>query len=113
MHQPIQIAGTDVWLDGEGPHTVVMLHGWPDSPALWDSSVAALKAGYRCVRFHLPGYQLEKPSQPMSVVDTTDLIRTIVDTVSPVQPVTGLPVRLRICCPSPASGGAGDRCRHR
>jgi len=88
MHQPIQIAGTDVWLDGEGPHTVVMLHGWPDSPALWDSSVAALKAGYRCVRFHLPGHQLGKPSQPLSVVDTTDLIRTIVDTVSPVQPVT-------------------------
>ena len=88
MSQPTQIADTDVWVDGEGPHTVVMLHGWPDSPALWDSSVDALQESYRCARFHLPGYALGKLSQPMSVADTTDLIKTIVDAVSPIEPVT-------------------------
>lgn len=88
MNNSFQIAGVDVCLEGAGSHTVVMLHGWPDSPALWNSSVEALRSGYRCVRFHLPGYDLEKPSQPMSVVDTTDLIRAIVDGVSPHEPVT-------------------------
>jgi pimeloyl-ACP methyl ester carboxylesterase len=88
MNQPIQIAGVDVWLEGEGPHTVVMLHGWPDSPALWDSAVDSLKDNYRCVRFHLPGYQLCKPSRPLSVRDTTELISAIVDAVSPMEPVT-------------------------
>ena len=88
MNKPIKVAGIDVWLEGEGPHTVVMLHGWPDSPALWDSSVEVLKSGYRCVRFHLPGYQLGTPSQPLSVVGATTLINAVVDAVSPMEPVT-------------------------
>ena len=37
--------------------TLVFLHGWPDSPALWDSQTNALaREGYRCVSIPLPGY---------------------------------------------------------
>lgn len=28
------IDGTEVMLEGEGPHTLVLIHGWPDTPAL-------------------------------------------------------------------------------
>ncbi len=38
-----------VWEEGEGP-TVVLLHGWPDTSALWDLVAPALVArGYRVV----------------------------------------------------------------
>jgi pimeloyl-ACP methyl ester carboxylesterase len=33
-----------------------MLHGWPDTHRLWDAQVEALKSGYRCVRFTMPGF---------------------------------------------------------
>ena len=68
MTQTLTVQDIEVLIDGEGP-TVVMLHGWPDSPALWDESVAALQDGYRCVRFALPGYDLRRPPRPVSVND--------------------------------------------
>lgn len=87
MQDRLTIEGLDVSLDGAGP-TVVMLHGWPDSPALWDSTVAALRDGYRCVRFALPGYDLSQPPRPVSVDQMCALIASVVDTVSPDEPVT-------------------------
>ena len=33
---------TEVHLSGRGQHTIVMLHGWPDSYRLWDGMVEAL-----------------------------------------------------------------------
>ncbi len=33
----ITIKDIDVYLDGDGPQTLVMLHGWPDSHHLWDT----------------------------------------------------------------------------
>ncbi len=50
------IAGLDVTLEGDGARTVVMLHGWPDTQALWAPQVAALRTHARCVRFTLPGF---------------------------------------------------------
>ena len=88
MNNPLQIDDVDVLVEGDGPHTVMMLHGWPDTFALWDSTVAALRDGYRCVRFNLPGYDLRKPPRPMSVAAVNGLIRKIVDAVSPHQSVT-------------------------
>jgi cis-3-alkyl-4-acyloxetan-2-one decarboxylase len=43
-------------VEGSGPSTIVMIHGWPDTHRLWDAQVAALKDRYRCVRFTLPGF---------------------------------------------------------
>lgn len=88
MSTPFQIDGMDVWVEGEGPHTVVMLHGWPDTLALWDSTVAALRDGYRCVRLSLPGYDLGQPPRSVSVAAISGLIRRVADAVSPHQPVT-------------------------
>jgi pimeloyl-ACP methyl ester carboxylesterase len=81
------VKGLSVQVDGQGP-AVVLLHGWPDSPALWDDTVAALRDAYRCVRFPLPGYDLTQPARPVSVDQMCELIGAVVDAVSPQEPVT-------------------------
>jgi cis-3-alkyl-4-acyloxetan-2-one decarboxylase len=88
MNNSLQIDDVDVLVEGAGAHAVVMLHGWPDTPALWDDTVAALRDGYRCVRFCLPGYDLTRPPRPVSVDAMCGLVRKIVDAVSPHEPVT-------------------------
>ena len=81
------IQGLTVTSDGQGP-CLVFLHGWPDSPALWDATVAALQDRYRCVRFSLPGYDLSQPPRPVSVDAMCGLVNAVVDAVSPDAPVT-------------------------
>lgn len=82
------IDDVDVFIDGRGAHTLVMVHGWPDTPALWDATVAAFSEHFRCVRFHLPGFDLAKGPRPASVDELCELMRRIVDAVSPDDPVT-------------------------
>lgn len=87
MQHRLNVQGLDVTLDGEGP-VVVMLHGWPDSPALWNDTVAGLRDGYCCVRFALPGFDLSQPPRPVSVDEMCALVGAVVDAVSPTEPVT-------------------------
>jgi len=87
MPTTLDVQGLKVHIEGNGP-TVVMLHGWPDTLALWDDTVAALSDGYRCVRFSLPGYDLAQPPRPVSVNQMSELIGAVVDAVSPDEPVT-------------------------
>lgn len=84
----VSIQGVEIHFEGDHPRTVVMLHGWPDSHRLWDTTVAALKHRYCCVRFTLPGFDLSGAPRPTSLADMTELLRTIVDEVSPGVPVT-------------------------
>jgi pimeloyl-ACP methyl ester carboxylesterase len=83
----IEVQEVAVRIEGSGP-TVVMLHGWPDSPALWDRTVADLCDRFRCVRFALPGFDLSRPARPLSVDAMSALIAAVVDAVSPDEPVT-------------------------
>lgn len=88
----MEVDGSEVQVEGQGPHTLVMAHGWPDTPALWDPLVAQLlsrpDAGLRCVRFHLPGNDLRRGRRPMTLAQMTAHFAAIVDAVSPNQPVT-------------------------
>jgi cis-3-alkyl-4-acyloxetan-2-one decarboxylase len=84
----LTIDGVDIFIEGDGPSTVVMLHGWPDTHLLWDSTVEVLKAQHRCVRFTLPGFDLAHPQRATSLAQMTQLIGKIVDAVSPGQRVT-------------------------
>ena len=86
MSTTLQVQDLNVTIDGDGP-TLVMLHGWPDSPAVWDEAVASLSERYRCVRFPLPGYDLNKPPRPVSVDQMCALVGAVVDVVSPNEPV--------------------------
>ncbi len=87
MSPTCTIQGVDVFVEGEGAHTLVMVHGWPDDLRLWDSTVQALKGRYRCVRFTLPGFDLSKPPRPVALADMTSLIHAIADFASPNAPV--------------------------
>ena len=84
----LTVQGIDIFIEGDGPHTVLMIHGWPDTHRLWDGTVEALKAQYRCVRFTLPGFDPSKPPRATSLADMTALFGAIVQAVSPGQPVT-------------------------
>jgi cis-3-alkyl-4-acyloxetan-2-one decarboxylase len=82
------IDGVEILMDGDGPHTVLMQHGWPDTHRLWDNTVNALKTQHRCVRFTLPGFNVAQPARATSLSQMCDLLTQIIDTVSPGQPVT-------------------------
>ena len=84
---PLILRDVARFVEGEGADTLVMIHGWPDTHRLWDSSVKALEPFFRCVRFTLPGYDLEKPPRATSLAQMTTLIADIVDAVSPARPV--------------------------
>ncbi len=82
------VQGTDVYVDGQGPQTLVMIHGWPDTYHLWDGTVAALQTHYRCVRFTLPGFEGPRKEPARTLADLTALLLAIVDKASPGEPVT-------------------------
>lgn len=89
MIQPQRVIDdVEIFVEGDGPQTIVMIHGWPDNYRLWDDVVLGLKDQYRCVRFTLPGFDTNKLARPTSLARMTVLFSQIVDAVSPGQPVT-------------------------
>lgn len=82
------VAGTPVFSEGDGEETLVMLHGWPDTHRIWDKQVAHFRAGYRCVRFDLPGFAAANSGKGYSLDDVIASIRRVVDAVSPDKKVT-------------------------
>lgn len=82
------IAGLDVTIEGAGARTVVMVHGWPDTEALWAPQVAALRTHVRCVRFTLPGFDRDHPHRVYGLDEIVATMKKIVDAVSPNRPVT-------------------------
>lgn len=81
----LSVQGTEVWLQGQGD-VILMLHGWPDTRALWDGTVTALQDRFTCARLTLPGYE----SGPLatSLDDMCSLLAQVVDRISPEQAVT-------------------------
>jgi pimeloyl-ACP methyl ester carboxylesterase len=66
-----------VIVEGQGSKTIVMIHGWPDTHRLWDSTVEGLKADYRCVRFTLPGFD----AGPKRAIPFDELMACLLDVV--------------------------------
>lgn len=81
------IAGVDVHEEGQGNQVIAMIHGWPDTYRLWDAQVEALKSQYRCVRFTLPGFEPNSQRRAYSLLETIDIIRQVIESVSPDRPV--------------------------
>ena len=65
-------------VEGAGPKTIVMIHGWPDTERLWDGQMPALTDRYRCVRFTLPGFDLTEPRRAYSLDEVLERIRSVV-----------------------------------
>jgi pimeloyl-ACP methyl ester carboxylesterase len=78
-----QIDGIDIYIEGAGDETIVMIHGWPDTYRLWDAQVEAFKGRFRCVRFTLPGFDVDKPRQAYSRAQLIDTFKHIVEQTCP------------------------------
>ena len=76
------VDGVEIHIEGEGAETIVMVHGWPDTYRLWDAQVAFLKSRYRCVRFTLPGFDIDKPRRADSIDEIAEFLRRVVEHVS-------------------------------
>lgn len=73
----------DLHVEGTGPETILMIHGWPDTYRLWDQQVEFIKDRFRCVRFTLPGFEMAKPRRAYSLDELTNIIKQVVEHVSP------------------------------
>jgi pimeloyl-ACP methyl ester carboxylesterase len=80
---PQRIDGIDVFVEGDGDESIVMVHGWPDTYRLWDAQVAHFRDRYRCVRFTLPGFDIEKPRRAYSLAEMIATLERIVEQASP------------------------------
>jgi pimeloyl-ACP methyl ester carboxylesterase len=83
MNGVLEVDGIDVFVEGEGAESIVMIHGWPDTYRLWDAQVAFLKDRYRCVRFTLPGFDIAKPRRAFSLAQTMSIVEHIVERTCP------------------------------
>lgn len=89
MNTPtLQVAGTDIHVEGEGAEAIVMIHGWPDTYRLWDDQVAALKPHVRCIRFTLPGFDINQVRRAYSLDELVMFFRRVIETTCPGQKVT-------------------------
>src|SRR5437868_8864237 len=84
----LQIDGTDVHIEGEGTETIVMIHGWPDTWRLWGEQVAVLSRDFRCVRFTMPGFDIDKPRRAYSLDELVGFFQRVVEATSPGRKVT-------------------------
>ena len=87
MKKQYNIAGVDVFVEGEGLETIVMIHGWPDTYRIWSKQIHFFKKNYRCVYFTFPGFDVSQPRRAYSLAETTEILREIIDQVSPDQKV--------------------------
>lgn len=83
----LSVDGVEVLLEGTGPQTLLMLHGWPDTRSLWDGTVLALQDRYRCCRLTLPGFAPGDPRCRPTLAQVIDLLLHVVDRVCPGGPV--------------------------
>jgi cis-3-alkyl-4-acyloxetan-2-one decarboxylase len=82
------VDGVGIHVEGTGPETIVMVHGWPDTHRLWDAQVAALKDRYRCVRFTLPGFDRAHERRARTLDQLSDFLRRVCEQAAPGQKVT-------------------------
>lgn len=87
MRNEFIVSGIPVYVDGDGPDTLVMLHGWPDTHEIWEQQVQHFKHTHRCVRFTLPGFD-DPSTRGFSVSQVVEQILAVVNGVSPNSKVT-------------------------
>lgn len=86
MQKTIRVGSTDVYMEGSGPRTMVMLHGWPDTHESWRQQIDFFKSHYVCASFTMPGFDSNDHSN-YSIDDIVARLRDIVDAVSPSEKV--------------------------
>lgn len=87
MSSVVSVASLDAYIEGDGPETIVMIHGWPDTYRLWDAQAEFFKNRYRCVRFTLPGFEAAHVRHAYSLDELTSLFKQLIEHVCPRQKV--------------------------
>ncbi len=87
MSKIVAFHGVDVHIEGDGPETILMIHGWPDTYRLWDAQVQFFKNRYRCVRFTLPGFEVGDTRQAYSLDELADFFKQLITHGAPEQQV--------------------------
>src|SRR5690606_39196599 len=82
MSREIKVLDTQVFINGEGGKTIIMIHGWPDTHEVWNKQVDFFKNDFRCVTFTLPGFA-KGGAKKYTLEDIVFEIESIVNTVSP------------------------------
>jgi pimeloyl-ACP methyl ester carboxylesterase len=77
----------EIRTEGQGPRTLLMVHGWPDTWRLWDAQVAVLKERFRCVRFSLPGFEPGSQRRAVPLDEMVELLHGLVLQANGGQPV--------------------------
>ncbi len=80
--------GVELHVDGHGPDTIVMVHGWPDTWRLWDAQVEALALRFRCVRFTLPGFAPGDERRARGLAEVVATLHRVVLDAAEGRPVT-------------------------
>jgi pimeloyl-ACP methyl ester carboxylesterase len=83
MSSPLAVQGVDIHVEGEGAESIVMVHGWPDTYRLWDTSVEALKSRYRCIRFTLPGFDPRSDGRSYTLEELVAFLSEVIERTSP------------------------------
>lgn len=86
MKKTIRVVDTDVFIEGSGDQTIVMIPGWPDTHESWQQQVEFFREDYTCVSFSLPGFAKGDHSNH-SLNDIVQRIKEIIDAVSPTDKV--------------------------
>jgi pimeloyl-ACP methyl ester carboxylesterase len=77
-----KVLDTQVYINGDGEKTIIMIHGWPDTHEIWDKQVDFFKNDFRCVTFTLPGFS-KGDIKKYSLEDVIFEVDAIVNAVSP------------------------------
>lgn len=86
MTPQMHVDGIPLYIAGDGPETIIMIHGWPDTYRIWADQAVHFSARYRCVRFTLPGFD-GSTGEGFTLAQVTEKIRRIAEAVSPDKPV--------------------------
>ena len=64
---------------GQGPTTLVFLHGLGGDHTNWQPQIAEFSASYRCVAWTLPGYGNSPPIEPLTWPNLADMLARVLD----------------------------------
>lgn len=68
--------------------TLVFIHGWPDSEALWSYQIKSLRSRYTCVTFTLPNFGLKTDDERgFNFNELLERLKATIDEVSQAKPV--------------------------
>ena len=75
-------------IEGQGDEVLLMLHGWPDTLALWEGTVQALQSRYVCARLSWPGFEPGSERTAMTVDALCACLDQALALIGPDRPVT-------------------------